>query len=583
MSHRPLTSAPDEIDPIKVGRHRLFSNSYAIRPSSQATCKSKDSVRSVGGEKFVNKSNQLNRVEQTSTHAGCGASRFYDMESSSHMDDAIESVEGPQESAPPRPSQPPVPKEDDYEEDELSTRSDTNWVQFVLGLQLELFLLVYAMSYSMRLVITQDWFLYKACLSRFDYNETICHKVLNGDTEDPDKTAITRVANMYNLCLFLVQFVPAGLLSIFISPFADIYGLKVPLMVATAGGCAQDILTVLTTVTSSFPTFLTVLCAVPNGLTGGLVITCASVYSHAARNSAESVKTVRFAVIITALTLGFQLGMFIGGQIFQFSHAKHFSVFVVSAIFLACCLAYLWAVVPLGDEIRNATRQELIRDLCRIDNFTEGFHAVFRQRPGRNRKKLLLLMVSMWFVLFNSETARNINYYYTKKRYNWKPTHFSNITAAFGIFQLVATATCIAVFSRALRLSDPAFACIGVVAFMVQNAVKAFAYKESLYYLGYAFGVPGGTAAVGISAAASRIIGPSETTKVFSFWTTCESLVPAIGDIISSLLFNAFLGVFPGLPFLVGSVLQFIPLIALIYCIRHPEIERDEFVHRRLT
>lgn len=57
-------------------------------------------------------------------------------------------------------------QDDDYEEDELSTTSDTNWFQFILGLQLELFLLVYAMSYSMRLVITQDWFLFKACLSR---------------------------------------------------------------------------------------------------------------------------------------------------------------------------------------------------------------------------------------------------------------------------------------------------------------------------------------------------------------------------------------------------------------------------------
>lgn len=32
--------------------------------------------------------------------------------------------------------------------------------------------------------------------------------------------------------------------------------------------------------------------------------------------------------------------------------------------------------------------------------------------------------------------ARNINYYYTKKRYNWNPTDFSNVTAAFGIFQV---------------------------------------------------------------------------------------------------------------------------------------------------
>lgn len=48
-----------------------------------------------------------------------------------------------------------------------------------------------------------------------------------------------RSANLYNLFLFLVQFIPAGLLSIFISPFADIYGLKVPVMIATAGGCLQ--------------------------------------------------------------------------------------------------------------------------------------------------------------------------------------------------------------------------------------------------------------------------------------------------------------------------------------------------------
>lgn len=122
--------------------------------------------------------------------------------------------------------------------------------------------------------------------------------------------------------------------------------------------------------TPSLPTFITVLCAVPNGFTGGLVITCASVYSHAARNSAESVKTVRFAVIITALTLGFQLGMFIGGQIFAFSQSKHFSVFIVSAIFLASCLVYLWAVIPLGDEIRNATRQELTRVSYPIANYS---------------------------------------------------------------------------------------------------------------------------------------------------------------------------------------------------------------------
>ncbi|KAL3212341.1 hypothetical protein MRX96_036004 [Rhipicephalus microplus] len=64
--------------------------------------------------------------------------------------------------------------------------------------------------------------------------------------------------------------------------------------------------------------------------------------------------------------------------------------------------------------------------------------------------------------------------------------------------------------------------------------------------------------------------------KVFSFWTTCESLVPAFGDIFSSLVFNAALSYQPGLPFLIGAALQLFPLAALILCLRMPHADPEE-------
>lgn len=446
-----------------------------------------------------------------------------------------------------------------------------DWIQFVRKLHLELFLFVYAMSYSMRLVMTQDLFLTKACLFKYDINASACRNLSWNITV---KDEVTRYANIHNLCLFLVQFVPAGLLSIFVSPWSDRYGHKLPILVAIAGGILQDLMTLDTVIVFSAPMYATVLCGLPNGLSGGLVSVCASVYSNGARTVAAELKTVRFACILTALTLGFQLGMFAGGQIF--SSGGYEPIYGTSAGLLAVMALWIFWTVPFSAQLHRTGYRELLRDLLRLDNLREGCQSVFKPRPGWNRAKLLLMMVSLWFILFNSETARNINYFYTKNRFDWSPVKFSNVTAFFGIMQMIATAVCVIVFSRLLQIRDPSLAIIGVVVFALQNTIKGFATEEWMYYLSYVIGSPGGAAAVGISSYASKLIGPYEATKVFSFWTTCESLVPAFGDVFSSLVFNAALEYQPGLPFLIGALLQLFPLAALIYCLRMPEADPDD-------
>lgn len=448
-----------------------------------------------------------------------------------------------------------------------------DWLHFVRTLHLELFLFVYAVSYSMRLVMTQDLLLTKACWQRHAINASACRNLSWNVTIKDD---VTRYANLHNLVLFLIQFVPAGLLSIFVSPWSDRYGHKIPLLVATSGGILQDLTTLFSVMYTSVPLYATVLCAIPNGFSGGLVSVCASVYSNGTRTATAELKTVRFACIMTALTLGFQLGLFVGGQVFRAAGGNYTAIYVTSAILLAVMFVWIGWTVPFSNQLHRTSRRELIRDLIRLDNLREGGQAVFRQRPGYNRAKLLLLMISIWFILFNSETARNINYFYTETRFDWSPVKFSNVTAFFGLVQLLATAVCVVVLSRLLQVRDLVLACLGVVAFALQNALKGISTHEWMYYLSYVLGAPGGAAGIGISSYASKLISPHEATKVFSFWTTCESLVPAFGDIFSSLVFNAALSYQPGLPFLIGAALQLFPLAALILCLRMPHADPEE-------
>ncbi|KAL1455812.1 hypothetical protein MTO96_006253 [Rhipicephalus appendiculatus] len=421
-----------------------------------------------------------------------------------------------------------------------------DWLHFVRTLHLELFLFVYAVSYSMRLVMTQDLLLTKACWQRHAINASACRNLSWNVTIKDD---VTRYANLHNLALFLIQFVPAGLLSIFVSPWSDRYGHKIPLLVATSGGILQDLTTLFTVMSNSVPLYATVLCAIPNGFSGGLVSVCASVYSNGTRTASAELKTL-------------------GGN--------YTAIYVTSAVLLAVMFVWIGWTVPFSSQLHRTNRRELVRDLMRLDNLREGGRAVFRQRPGYNRAKLLLLMICIWFILFNSETARNINYFYTETRFDWSPVKFSNVTAFFGLVQLLATAVCVVVLSRLLQVRDLVLACLGVVAFALQNALKGISTHEWMYYLSYVLGAPGGAAGIGISSYASKLISPHEATKVFSFWTTCESLVPAFGDIFSSLVFNAALSYQPGLPFLIGAALQLFPLAALILCLRMPHADPEE-------
>lgn len=443
------------------------------------------------------------------------------------------------------------------------------WATLAKSQTLCVFLLAYTLSYAMRLLITQDLLLTKTCLYHLDLDPGLCENFSNfSDT----KNAIERVANNYSLFILLVQLTPAALLSIFLGPWCDKYGHKLPIFMATLGGILQDLGTIYTVVNMRAPMYLNVLFSLPNGFSGGLVCVLTAVCSNASLTTDGSMRTVQFLIVLMSAMVGLAFGQFMAGQIFR--AGGYLPVFSVSACLLLASL--VWVVVMLknpADTAKNSWRV-MLRDLLQPRNLVDGIMVCFRPRPHRGRAQILLLISSMCTILFVVEGARGINFFYVKKMYDWDVSKYSDINSGFMLFRMVSVSAFVVVANVLFGLSDCTIAFIGICCGILQSISIAVATNEVLFYVSYVLGTLEASAPIGIKAHASKLLPRDETTQVFSVWIAVEALTPIAASVFGSQMYNACLSFYPGLPYFVYMLFEFYPLVSIVYCwftYREPE------------
>ncbi|XP_022647782.1 uncharacterized protein LOC111268199 [Varroa jacobsoni] len=429
---------------------------------------------------------------------------------------------------------------------------------FIRDLKLEAFLLVYVMAFSMRLITTQDILLIKACLQQQNISDAECAK----PSEDL-KSRIEREANTVNLYTILVQLVPSAILSIFVGTWSDKYGNKIPILVAVVGGMVCDVCNILVAMSLSSSLYWSVLAALSNGLSGGLVCVWAAVYSHATISTTPELRTLKFLMIGLAIQLGFPFGQFVSGQVFK--SWGYVPVYMCSWTLMFAC--FIWMVVVVrGQRNPDVSWTQMAGDFFKLDNFMEGVRTTMRQRPHSGRRQILFMLITMCIIVLNAETTRSVTYYFVKKQFDWSLTKYSNVTSLFALTNLISLGPIVLILTKGLRVHDLTLSIIGVSSMMLQNFTRGLAFREWMYYTSGILGVAGGVSTIGITSYVSRVISQKEIARMFSFWAACEAMVPVLGDVMSSQVFNATIDVFPGAPFVISSVLLVLALGSLIYC-----------------
>ncbi|KAH8029612.1 hypothetical protein HPB51_002065 [Rhipicephalus microplus] len=100
------------------------------------------------------------------------------------------------------------------------------------------------------------------------------------------------------------------------------------------------------------------------------------------------------------------------------------------------------------------------------------------------------------------------------------------------------------------------------------RCLLGFAFKQWLYYLHCATGMPTFLGQVGVRTHLSKLVGQEEIGKVFSFLATFDAVAPVLGEILITSLFNWSIGFFPGLPYLVAAGITFISAGLIGYVLR---------------
>ncbi|XP_018497613.1 proton-coupled folate transporter [Galendromus occidentalis] len=433
-------------------------------------------------------------------------------------------------------------------------------LEFIRNLKLEAFLLVYVMAFSMRLMITQDLLLTKTCLHHLNYSEQMC----SHPTEEV-KSETEKIANTVNLFTILVQLVPSALLSIFVGTWSDRYGNKMPILIAILGGLVTDFGNAFTAVYMESSLYWSVLAALPNGISGGLVSVWAAVYSHATISTSPDLRTVKFLMITLAIQLGFPFGQFISGQVFK--SWGYVPVYAVSFTLLLACFVWMLIMVR-GQKNPGVSKLTMAKDFFKLDNFVEGVRTTVRERPNSGRKQILLMLATMCVIVLNAETTRSVTYYFVKKQFDWSVTKYSDVTSLFALVNLVSIGPLVLILTKGLKVRDVTLSIIGVTSMLLQNFTRGLAYREWMYYASAILGTAGGVSTIGITSHVSRIVSQNEIARMFSFWAACEAMVPVLGDVMSSQVFNATIDALPGAPFIISSLLLILPLGSLVYCYR---------------
>ncbi|XP_040064615.2 uncharacterized protein LOC8051037 isoform X2 [Ixodes scapularis] len=417
------------------------------------------------------------------------------------------------------------------------------------------------MSYAMRLLITQDLLLTKTCRYHLGLDPALC---ANFSNFSETKNVIERVANNYSLFILLVQLTPAAILSIFLGPWCDKYGHRLPIFVATVGGILQDLGTIYTVVDMEAPMYANVLCSLPNGLSGGLVCVFMAVCSNASMSTKGNTRTLQFLIVLMSAMIGMACGQFMAGQIFR--AGGYLPVFIVSASMLLACLVWIMAMLKNPVESEKSGWRTMLRDLLHFRNFINGILVCVRKRPNRGRAQILLLMSSMCVILFVSEGTRGINFFYAKKMYDWDVSKYSDINSCFLLFRMVSVSFFVIVANLALRLSDCTIAFIGICGGILQSIATGVANNEVLFYVSYILGTLDASAPIGIKSHASKLLDRDETTQVFSVWIAMEALTPIVGYVFGSQVYNACISFYPGLPYFIYVLFELYPFFSVVYC-----------------
>ncbi|KAG8197164.1 hypothetical protein JTE90_011324 [Oedothorax gibbosus] len=423
------------------------------------------------------------------------------------------------------------------------------------SLTIEPFVFAFLFAYYVNKSCLTNMIMDKGCLYTLNFTKDVCRNLSGHQTE---KALVEILGNNYTLYANLLQIFGA-FQTMFIAPWSDKYGRKLPILLAVVGMILSEIGLMFSSIYFDSALYFIIIARIPTELFGGFICTLTTVYSHASEVSSEEGRALKYAFVDIAMGLGMALGGLAGGLMFSLGYVYLF----LTALLIHCmCLPWiLFCVRETTGLDSNHTWREKIRNFFLLESFLKGWKAAVRKRENNGRTVLLMLFASMCVITLTIDSFSALGFVFIHHWYDWDQGKYNTIQTYFNVSQFIFLGICMPVLFRKFKLSGYFMGMVGVISMMGQYGLIGLSMLSIyLFYLGNVVGSMYGLSRFLIRTIISKLADKDELGRVFSFLATCEAILPMFGSILVTKVFNATLDTFPNVTYMMTVGFLILPM-----------------------
>ncbi|RUS72841.1 hypothetical protein EGW08_019406 [Elysia chlorotica] len=394
----------------------------------------------------------------------------------------------------------------------------------------------------------------KVCLHSYkdsEFCEALQHNKSFKDDhvhEDNDITSKTSYWTLNsNIALTTTSFFTTIL---FLGPFGDKWGRKVPVMIPCFGALFSYISGLLNAKFMSAPVVCIIVGPIINGLCGGFIACLMAVYSFVGHISSPSNKMIRVGIVEAMIFLAGSVGVFVSGPMLEKGYVATFSLLCIS-IGVAIIYAAFWL-----DNVQAATSEMLERESCgraMLRFLSETLQCVRKTRRGWTLPALILQVLVLDMLMLCTSGDMDISLLYLRENLGFSQTMYGYVKGLDNFMRFSTLVFFLPFVKKLTTVKDLPLVIFGLISYAADYAITGLAGTKWLIYLAVCVGMFKGVPSAGLRATMSIMVSSEEQGRLFGLIAASESVVSLLASLLFNQLYPATLSFMPGLCYLLAS------------------------------
>ena len=443
----------------------------------------------------------------------------------------------------------------------MGASGDRTWVT---NFAPDVILLVFRISESMLEPSVVMYMYHSICLREYHNDMAVCRDLKEHPHEEDH---VQELASSYIVAYRLLWNFPALFLALFCGAWTDRVGRRFSVVWPCLGTSLAVMLYLISTL-EPMTLFPIALCgAAMRGAFGGTAIVLMGVQSYVSDISSNDGRTSRLGILLAMNYFGNVIGFAMMGTLLS-SFGFEVVFCVVMALQLLCIVGALFFLT----DTRNLTieyKEEKSRFLFSTTHVKDSINVLLRKRENNKRTHLWLLLLTVIINQIGREGEGDILLLYVSRRpLNWDRSLYGFLAATDFACMGLLVCLLLPVLSYKFKVNDAMLAVYGIVAKMFRLLFLAFAHSTWMVFLAVIGGTPIAIAISAVKSLMSKTVDRDEIGKVFSMISCGETLSSLVGALAFNELYSAVASFFPGLPFLLNSLLYVCLLLTLTILVK---------------